>query len=46
MDVDEFWSLIESARGDDRPFAEVLTERLAATSTEQILAFQEGGRCP
>ncbi|MEU2493274.1 DUF4240 domain-containing protein [Streptomyces sp. NPDC007883] len=41
MDVDEFWSFIESARSDDRPFAEALAERLAARSAEQILEFQE-----
>ncbi|MEU2259329.1 DUF4240 domain-containing protein [Streptomyces sp. NPDC019645] len=41
MDVHEFWSFIESARSDDRPFTEALAERLAARSAEQILEFQE-----
>ncbi|WP_433550532.1 DUF4240 domain-containing protein [Micromonospora zamorensis] len=49
MDVDEFWAVVESAgagldgrTGDDgEAIAEALVTRLAATSSERILEFQE-----
>jgi hypothetical protein len=41
VDVEEFWSVVESARADDKPFAEALVDRLTLCSEEAILGFQE-----
>ncbi|GAA2114840.1 DUF4240 domain-containing protein [Actinomadura alba] len=41
MDTEDFWSLVESARADDKPFDEALVDRLALRPEEAILGFQE-----
>ncbi|MFI7709372.1 DUF4240 domain-containing protein [Nonomuraea sp. NPDC049480] len=41
MNLDEFWSIVESARTDAKPIDEALVDRLAALSMEEILDFQE-----
>ncbi|NRQ37289.1 DUF4240 domain-containing protein [Nonomuraea sp. NN258] len=41
MNLDEFWSVVDSARTDAEPTDEALVDRLAALPMEEILDFQE-----
>ncbi|MET4923173.1 DUF4240 domain-containing protein [Streptomyces sp. PSRA5] len=41
MNTEDFWRLVESARGDGGPFAGALVDRLAAGSKSEILEFQQ-----
>lgn len=40
VNLDEFWSIVESARTDARPTHEALIDRLAALTMDEILDFQ------
>lgn len=41
MDTEDFWRLVESARGDGGGFADALVGRLVMGSESEILEFQE-----
>ncbi|MET7619903.1 DUF4240 domain-containing protein [Streptomyces sp. NPDC005408] len=41
MNVEAFWGLVESARGDSKPFAEALVGCLGSSSKTEILEFQQ-----